>query len=382
MKALHFGAGNIGRGFIGLLLSQAGYEVLFSDVNDTLVELLQDRKSYTVRLANETKDMHQVSGVSAINGKDEAAVAEAVAQADLVTTAVGVNILRHIAGGIAKGIELRMARGAAPLAIIACENTIGGSAQLKTHVYALLGEKLRERADAVIAFPDAAVDRIVPIQHHADPLEVTVEPFFEWVVDESQLPQACPRIPGIHYVERLQPYIERKLFTVNTGHCSAAYLGYAHGFATIQAAMADPQIAESVKRVMQETGSLLVTKHGFSLDEHEAYIAKILNRFTNPYLIDDVARVGRSPMRKLSANDRLVGPALQAFELGITPAYLAKAIAAAFLFRDSADPEAIDIQAHLQQHGLSQTITKYTTIAASHPVHQLISAEYEQLAVS
>ncbi|MGO4500178.1 mannitol-1-phosphate 5-dehydrogenase [Paenibacillus sp. 2RAB27] len=378
MRAVHFGAGNIGRGFIGLILSKAGYEVTFSDVNDSLVELLRERKSYTVRLANEAQETFTVSGVTAINGKHIEDVAEAVAKADLVTTAVGVNILKHIAGGIAKGIELRIERGEAPLHIIACENAIGGSTLLKEHVYALLGEEHRAKADAAVAFPDAAVDRIVPLQHNEDPLQVTVEPFFEWVVDESQMMEDFSRIEGIHYVKHLEPYIERKLFTVNTGHCSAAYLGYLQGFVTIQEAMANTQIASLVRHVMQETGSLLIKKHGFELAQHEVYIDKIINRFINPYLTDEVARVGRSPIRKLSANDRLVRPALQAYELGMSPTYLTMVMAAAFLFHDSADPEAVEIQADLRDIGITQAISKYTTIDKDHQIHQFILTHYEQ----
>jgi mannitol-1-phosphate 5-dehydrogenase len=378
MKAVHFGAGNIGRGFIGLILSQAGYQVCFSDVNDSLVELLQEKRAYTVRLANEAQETFTVTNVTAINGKNMDDVAEAVAQADLITTAVGVNILKHIAAGIAKGLEKRAERGAAPLHIIACENAIGGSTQLKEHVYSHLSAELREKVSQSVAFPDAAVDRIVPIQHNEDPLEVTVELFYEWVIDESQMIKGFHRIEGVHYVEQLEPYIERKLFTVNTGHCVAAYLGYLHGFATIQDAMAAPQIAELVQHVMEETGALLVKKYGFDSEGHTNYIHKIINRFLNPYLTDDVTRVGRSPIRKLSSNDRLVRPALQSYELGMTTTYLAMAMAAALLFDDSADPEAVVIQADLQQLGVAQTITKYTSIDENHPIHAAIMKHYEQ----
>ncbi|MCZ8515399.1 mannitol-1-phosphate 5-dehydrogenase [Paenibacillus filicis] len=379
MRAVHFGAGNIGRGFIGLILSQAGYEVVFSDVNDTLVEQLQEKKAYTVSLAGEAGEKFHVTNVTAINGKQQDSVAEAVAQADLVTTAVGVNILKHIAGGIAKGLELRLERGAAPLHVIACENAIGGSTQLKEHVYGHLNPELQEKIGRSVAFPDAAVDRIVPIQHNADPLEVTVEPFYEWVVDESQMIEGFHRIPGVHYVDRLEPYIERKLFTVNTGHCAAAYWGYLQGCATIQEAMANPDIAGKVRRVMEETGALLVRKYGFDPDEHERYIHKIITRFTNPYLSDEVTRVGRSPIRKLSPNDRLVRPALQSYELGLGYEHLAMAMAAGFRFDDAADPEAAEIQSDLASLGVSATIVKYTSIPADHPLHAAILNEYEQL---
>lgn len=379
MRALHFGAGNIGRGFIGLVLSQAGYEVCFSDVNDSLVEQLQERKAYTVRLANAAQDSFHVTNVTAINGKNLDDVAEAVAQSDLVTTAVGVNILKHIAEGIARGLAKRVERGAAPLHIIACENAIGGSTQLKEHVYSHLSPELQEIVDRSVAFPDSAVDRIVPIQQNEDPLEVRVEPFYEWVVDESKMLPDFHRIEGIHYVSELEPYIERKLFTVNTGHGFAAYLGYLQGYSTIQEAMADSEVAENVKHVMEETGALLVRKYGFDRGEHKQYIHKILGRFSNPYLTDHIERIGRSPIRKISRNDRFVRPALQAFELELSTQYLTMAIAAALLFDLAVDPEAAEIQQYLTEQGLNQTITNYTSIDSHHPLHTAIVDHYEQL---
>lgn len=379
MKAVHFGAGNIGRGFIGLLLSRSGYEVCFVDVNDTLVSQLQQRGEYTVTLATEAHDAAVVSGVTAINGKDLDQVAEAVANADLVTTAVGVTILKHIAAGIARGIELRLSRSGAPLHVIACENAIGGSSQLKEHVYSHLSEALRGKADQFVAFPDAAVDRIVPIQHHEDPLKVTVEPFYEWVVDRSSMIEGFTEVKGVHYVDELTPYIERKLFTVNTGHCTAAYLGYLKGFSTIQESMADEEITLQVRQVLEETGELLVKKYGFDPVEHKAYIHKILDRFRNPYLTDEVERVGRSPIRKLSPNDRLVRPALQAFELGIQPNQLALAMAAALLFDNAEDSEAVELQSAIQALGVSRAVTQYTGVPEEHPVHALILNHVHQL---
>jgi mannitol-1-phosphate 5-dehydrogenase len=379
MRAIHFGAGNIGRGFIGLLLTRSGYEVCFVDVNDTLVSLLQQRGEYSVSLANESNETTQVSHVTALNGKDIEKVAQAVANADLITTAVGVNILKHIAEGIAKGIEIRVGKTTAPLHVIACENAIGGSTQLKEHVYAHLSEEARSKADKQVAFPDAAVDRIVPIQHHEDPLQVTVEPFYEWVVDRSAMIPGFKEIEGVHYVDKLEPYIERKLFTVNTGHCSAAYLGYLQGFSTIQETMADPDITSQVQQVLGVTGALLVDKYKFDVGEHEAYIHKILDRFRNPYLTDEVVRVGRSPIRKLSSNDRLVRPALQALERGIDTRYLGMVMAAALLFDYEEDPEAVELQAAIQSMGLSDAITKYTGIAEEHPIHAIIREQYGRL---
>jgi mannitol-1-phosphate 5-dehydrogenase len=295
-----------------------------------------------------------------------------------VTTAVGVNILKHIAEGIARGIEKRITLNHEPLHVIACENAIGGSSQLKEHVYSHLSEEIRLKADEHAAFPDAAVDRIVPIQHHEDPLHVTVEPFYEWVVDRSGIIKGFKEIEGVHYVDELEPYIERKLFTVNTGHCCAAYLGYLKGYSTIQQTMKDSLITSKVEKVMEETGALLVNKYGFDPGEHKHYRDTILDRFRNPYLTDEVVRVGRSPIRKLSPNDRLVLPALQAFERGIEPQNLAMAMAAALRFDVEEDPEALELQESIRTLGVSETVTKYTGIAAGHPVYALIMEQYDQ----
>ena len=111
MKAVHFGAGNIGRGFVGLLLHEAGYEVVFSDVAAPLVEALQQADSYTVTTVGQHPSTTVVDGFSAINSaEDPEALTAQLADADIVTTAVGVRILRFVAPAIAadKVAERRM----------------------------------------------------------------------------------------------------------------------------------------------------------------------------------------------------------------------------------------------------------------------------------
>ncbi len=379
MRAVHFGAGNIGRGFIGLLLARAGYEVTFVDVSDKIVSALQQRGEYTVTLANENQNIEAVRNVTAIHGSQLVQVSEAVSTADLVTTAIGVSILPHIAHVLATGIRLRVKQTEKPLHIIACENTIGGSSQLRSLVYEYLTEEERLLVDGCIKFPNAAVDRIVPIQHHEDPLSVTVEPFFEWIVDRSSMVPGYPVIEGVQYVDALEPFIARKLFTVNTGHCCAAYYGYLQGYETIQGAMEDKGIRSKVHGVLEETGQLLCQQYGFDRIEHESYVLKVMDRFTNRYLTDDVRRVGRSPIRKLSANDRLVRPARLAYDLGLDVSHLTMAIAAALQFDLIEDPEAVELQHAIHERGIHQTIVDYLSIHRDHPLHAKIVLQYEEL---
>lgn len=379
MLAVHFGAGNIGRGFIGQLLQKAGYEIAFVDVNSALVDELNERKMYRVQLATTGKPESVVEGVRAINGQDVAAVAEAIATADLVTTAVGPNILPHIAGAIAAGITRRLSVHAKSLNVIACENMIGGSEKLKEHVYGHLTESVQAEAAQWIGFPNAAVDRIVPLQQHDDKLLVMVEPFFEWVVDSSQMVGEVPSIEGVTYVEDLAPYIERKLFTVNTGHAVIAYMGYQLGMKTIDEAMRDDRIVQATRGALQETGALLAAKYGFDPQVHGQYVEKILGRYTNPLLSDDIVRVARSPIRKLSQQDRLVGPALQCMEKGMNPEYLGLAIAAALAFDYPEDTESVQIQASLKEFGWENTLHNCTGIPAGHPLEEIVREQARRL---
>nr|WP_145404281.1 mannitol-1-phosphate 5-dehydrogenase [Paenibacillus xylanexedens] len=380
MKAVHFGAGNIGRGFIGHMLSASDYDVCFVARNPKKISMLQQRQEYPITLANKQQDTTIVNNVTAINVSEQHRVAEEIASADLITTAVGVSALGDIAEPIAKGIYLRMkANNPNPLHIIACENAIGGSTRLKKRIYPFLDERTRAKAERYISFPNAAVDRIVPAQNHEDPLQVTVEPFYEWVVHRPALLDGFKEIHGVHYVDSLEPYIERKMFTVNTGHCVAAYLGYLAGFRTIRQVMSNSTLRAKVRHVMEETGAMLIRKHGFDTEKHQKYIDTILGRFANPNLTDQVTRVARSPLRKLSPHDRLVRPAMQASEFGIAIPHLTSAMAAAMLFDDKRDEEAIKMQHIIREDGLSTFIRERMGIPEEHAVHQQVITRYEKL---
>lgn len=379
MKAVHFGAGNIGRGFIGKLLFESGFKTCFVDVNRTIVDLLNEKKVYPVQLANETDDEFVIENVSAINSAEEPnLVVDAIQAADLVTAAVGATILPHIASLVADGLKARLAHSGKPLTIIACENMVGGSDFLKEKVYEQLTEEEKTQFDKLYSFPNAAVDRIVPNQNNEDPLFVKVEPFYEWVVDASMIKGDNPAVEGIKFVEDLAPFIERKLFTVNTGHATVAYLGYVEGITAIHDVLANNEIKEGLQEALQETGRLLVEKYQFDADEHQTYIETIIGRFANPFLADEVTRIGRSPIRKLQANDRFISPAKQYVDMfGEVPEHLVKAIAAAFHYDFEDDPDAVKIQETIQQEGIDSAIEKYTELEPTSKLFEAIREQYK-----
>ncbi|MGI1806537.1 mannitol-1-phosphate 5-dehydrogenase [Exiguobacterium sp. TDN 0502] len=372
MKAVHFGAGNIGRGFIGLQLVKTGYEVCFVDVNTTVVEALKTRNSYDVGYASEQAGRETVEGVTALNSLSEPEqVIAAIRKADVITTAVGPTLLAKIAPLIAEGLQQREQN--TPVYIIACENMIGGSKHLEQEVarYQSIQEDWY--------FPNAAVDRIVPLQHHEDPLYVEVEEFFEWVVETKDLPESHPHINGVTYVEDIEPFIERKLFTVNTGHAIASYLGALFEKETIAESLQDPRIRRGVQTALYETGWLLLEKYGFNPVDHSAYIQKNMKRFENPRIHDEIVRVARSPIRKLSPSDRLVKPAKELMERGIEADGLARGIAAALTYFDPNDSESSELHAYISKHGIEDTLHTYLKLSAKDALGSRIIEHYEAM---
>ncbi|GAK14324.1 LOW QUALITY PROTEIN: mannitol-1-phosphate 5-dehydrogenase [Geomicrobium sp. JCM 19039] len=375
MQAVHFGAGNIGRGFIGAVLSDAGYRVTFVDVNHEVISALKERGSYTVRIASAVDQSFDVQGVTAERDEQEQVI-EAIANAQIITTAVGPTVLPHIAPLIAKGLGQR--DGHTPVNIIACENAIRATSTLKGHVVEHLSEGERRTLAGTVGFLDAAVDRIVPNVQQKDALAVTVEPFFEWVVEDRALVGDDVELGEALLVPDLDSYIDRKLFTVNTGHAVAAYAGFHAGKERILDALQVEAIESHVRAALHETAQVLVEDYGFEKEAHMQYVERIIERFKNPFLEDTVARVGRGPIRKLGSNDRLVKPARFLAEKGEVPHRLIASICQALFFRAEGDAESEELEQLVQQYGAYETFLHVSGLDGEHPLAALVKKRLEQ----
>ena len=362
-KMIQIGAGNIGRACIGRLFHQAGYEIYFSDVNLELISMIHERKEYNVRMVG--KDFDETIKIDNVDKipEDGEEIKILANEIDIITTAVGVNILPKIAPFIVNIINARYeSQNDNPLNIMACENTTGASSKLKESVYELLEDNIREwiENEKKIVFPNVAIDCIVPTIVNEDPLTVTCENFADLIIDRTVFIGDLPYIEGLSLKENLNAYIERKLFTLNTGHAITAYLGAENNKETVFEAINDSEIKNVVYGAMEESGEVLIRRHGFSRFEHEVYIQKILGRFFNPYLKDSVFRVGREPMRKLSYNDRLIKPILGTLEYDLKHDNLLKGVVSAFKFYTTEDAESVELKRILETEKLEDAILKIT----------------------
>ncbi|KAH8597314.1 mannitol dehydrogenase C-terminal domain-containing protein [Bisporella sp. PMI_857] len=371
-KAVHFGAGNIGRGFVAEFLHKSGYEVVFCDVMDSIIDQLQASKSYKViQVGAEGNSTSEITNYRAINSKThEADVVKEITTADIVTCSVGPNILKFIAPVIAKGIDSRP-NDATPIAVIACENAIGATDTLAHHIKTdHTPEHRLEDHHERARYANSAIDRIVPAQDPGMGLDVKLEKFYEWVVDKTPfVDHAPPAVDGIKWVDDLIPYIERKLFTVNTGHAAAAYHGYYHQKSTVYDALQDPKILDEVRKALAETSTLIVGKHGIEEQEQKDYVEKIITRIGNPHLEDAVERVGRAPLRKLSRKERFIGPAAELAEEGKDTSALLDAAEMAFRFQNvEGDEESAKLAQIMTEKSAEDVVKEVCGLESSHPL--------------
>lgn len=379
-KAIQFGAGNIGRGFIGNILSQNGYEVCFADINKAVIDELNKKHEYIVEVVGENCQEILIKNVYGVmsNSSD---IFEKIKKTNLITTAVGPVVLPIIAKTLAEGIKTRMEAGIKDyLNIIACENMIKGSSFLKEEVYKHIDDSVKEYIETYVGFPDSAVDRIVPpMEKGADILRVRVEEFNEWIVDKTLFKGEIPNIEGMTLTDNLMAFIERKLFTLNTGHALTAYLGILEGHKTIRESINDEKIKDVVVHAMEESGEVLIKRYNFDRDAHEKYIKKIVSRFENPYLVDEVDRVGREPLRKLGYNDRLIKPLRGTLEYNTKNDNLIRGIAAAMAYRNENDPQAVILKDKIEHENLNKAFREITSLSNNPEIEDKVIEVYKTL---
>jgi mannitol-1-phosphate 5-dehydrogenase len=339
-KAVQYGAGNIGRGFIGQLLSQSGYEVVFVDVNTQVVDKMNEDKSYPIRVVsgNESYEI-RIENVRAVNGMDLPSVAEEISEADIMATAVGVNILPGIAVPIAEGLKERWRKkNGKPLNIIICENLLDANHYLKELIKKELNEEELLYLDQLVGFVEASIGRMVPVMtpelQEGNILRVCVEEYAELPVDKDGFKGEIPDIRNMIPFSPFDYYIQRKLFIHNMGHAITAYLGYLKGCRYIWEAISDRNIREISRSAMLESACALSMEHGIALETVQEHVEDLIRRFGNRQLNDTVERVGRDLKRKLSPNDRIVGALNLCMKEHIEPRYICKGLAAALHFKD------------------------------------------------
>ena len=318
---VQFGAGNIGRSFIGQLFSRSGYEVVFVDINKELVKELNKKRAYKLVIKrNELPDeIILIENIRAINGYDKEAVIREIVDTDILATAVGKNALPQIVPVIAQGLQWRdEKRRKNPLDIIIAENFRNVADYLRKELKSLL--PLEYPFDELVGLIESSIGKMVPLMKEEDKkkdlLWIFAEPYNTLIVDKKGFKTPLPHLRDLRAVENIKAYVDRKLFIHNLGHSAAAYLGYQYDskMTYIYEALELPEIYKIVREGMKQSAVALNKAYpkDLALQDLQNHIDDLLFRFQNKSLRDTIFRVGRDLYRKLDKNERLVGSMLLA----------------------------------------------------------------------
>jgi mannitol-1-phosphate 5-dehydrogenase len=321
-----------------------------------------------------------VSGVNALHFADEEGITKATCESDVVMTAVGRLALHHVARPIAKGLFERSRRGGqSHLVVIACENVRDNTAYLAEFVLQVTGEDAWDDIRDRVSFPNCIVDRIVPnSKPDSDhPLATIVEDYFQFVVGENQLQEEFPSIKGVELVSDVSAKLDQKLFTLNMAHGIVGYYGVFREHQYVHEAIADADIFELVRGALAEVESVLVQVHPtLSREGQVAYAERIIERFRNPYLKDELTRVASQPKRKLGRDERLVLPARLLTEQGGVPAHLATGIASGFHFHHGGDSQARELSNDIATQGIGHVLREVSGLEPTHSLARLVKADF------
>jgi len=384
-KVVLFGAGATGRGHVGLLAWQAGCDLVLVDRNPELVNLLKAAGSYRVQLyagqAGPSTGRFEevtVSGYQVFHAAAREAVAREIVDADLVLTAVFDQNLEDVAKTLQLAVVYcQEAQRQQPLNCIACENMMDSSSSLGRLVSQDLDPAYSATFERIFAFPDCMISRVVP-QPKPDPLQIITEDYNEWTVRaEAYRGQKPASWTFFELVNNQTARLERKLFIHNGGHAVCGYFGYHRGHQYIHQAIDDPIVAGQVVGALDELGEVVRRRHGFSHHEIEAYKADLARRGSIAEMKDEIRRVVRDPLRKLSARERLVAPAILAVEYDLPRSWIVQGITAVLRYANPTDAQSVQLQKMLGQNGLQSVLSEVCGIPPSNPLQAEIRQAWD-----
>jgi len=376
-KAVQFGAGNIGRGFVGQLLSQSDFETVFVEVRDDLISLINKKKEYKLKILGTQSYEIIIKNIRAVNVSDQDRVNKEIKIADIMATAVRPENLASIATLVCSGVIERAKNSITkPINILLCENLPKASKIFRSYLLKECPPIYLEYMNSHLGLVETIISRMVPPVPSSisskDPLFIMAEEYNRLFANKNAFIGEVLEIKGLVAVDNFVAYQEQKLYTYNTGHAICAYVGYRWGYEYIWEAIRDKKVKQVVRGAMLETGEALVEKYHFKKYEQEKFIDDFLLRLDNPALGDTVERVGRNPIRKLSFNERLIGAAKFCEEYDVNPINICAGIAAALKFTVEGNRESENLARHLREKGIDWVLKEICCLDPQENLAKLI----------
>jgi mannitol-1-phosphate 5-dehydrogenase len=370
-NAIQFGAGNIGRGFMGQLFWEIKYHIIFIESNKKLIDSINKEKKYPLKLLDAYKkneSILMIDNIESILIDDSENVFSAIESADVISTAVGVSHLEDISSVISEGLSRRKYSNPHPIDIYLCENSLEAPMILKKFVYKNLNSDIRKWTDKNVGFVGMIVARMVPQSiespKKANPLFAVADAYHKLIYDGKASKSYRLPISGMYPVDNYLAEFDRKLFTYNLGHAALGYLGYLKGYRYVHDSFKDNFIKKIFNGALDETSAALARKYpGYINEDNQNETRKdVLTRFGNPMLEDTVVRIGRDPLRKLGRSDRIIGSLNLCLDKGVFPDNIIKVCASAYNFDYYDDDSAVKLSQLIEKDGIEKTIKKVSGI--------------------
>lgn len=347
-KLVLFGAGKIGRSFVGQLFSRSGYEVVFVDILEPVIEALNRRGFYNVIIKGDREETINVTNVRGVLASDKEKVAEEVSTADVVATSVGNNALSHIIPLIAQGLIKRYSKDKnLPLDIIIAENMRDAAEYFEKEIVKIVGNDYPLKK--LVGLVETSIGKMVPIMSKKDMdediLQIFAESYNNLILDKKAFNNPIPNVKGLSPKDNMKAWVDRKSFIHNLGHATISYLGYLYDrkFVYLYEALAVKELYNQTKETMMQASEILMKEYPgeFTKKDLEDHIDDLLKRFMNKALGDTIYRVGRDLLRKLGPEDRLAGAIIKGLKYNMNVDKILYALVCGFYFRAADESDAM-----------------------------------------
>lgn len=384
MSCVIFGAGKIARGFVGHLLYLSNIDFTFVEKVDSLVDLINERKQYTVNILGDSSKNTVVTGAKALSFSQSEEIYDVIAKADCIFDAVGGKNLKDIVPFLTKGIEKRAQVNPKPLNIVTCENWKLPADILRTEISASISEQYRSFFEENVGITEAVIMRSAiestPELLAVDPLVVNAQDFWEFPFDASRLKAPMPEgMICLKPIYEFTGFLERKFYTYNAANGTTSFVGALLGYKYIADAAHDERILKLLDGVYTETATALSKKHDFPFEEQWAFTRTSLRKLQDKNIVDYIERNARDPMRKLGKDDRLVGSARLCMEYGVRPESLAVAIACAIHYEEPSDEFAVKLAEIRENEGYDAVLSKVCSVEPDSELGMLIKEKIAQI---
>jgi mannitol-1-phosphate 5-dehydrogenase len=376
-EVLIIGAGKIGRGFIAHLFYKSGYKLWFLDASKEIVELLNKEKKYRVDIAGEEEDLTEyveVEGAFTLYDKEK--VAELLFEIDIIASSVGAGNIEKLTGFIKKLlVDIKRKK---TLNWIICENANNPAKKIKDVLLQNADAEFREFVQFNLGLIETQVLRTgMPANEEVitkEPLALRMYDWWTLPLDKDAFIGPIPEVKGFDPKSNFSNEVVRKLYTFNGTNGPIAYIGWANGHRILhEAALAYPEL---FKQIQEEATFGLIHELGVDEKEQRKFMALAMEKYTDTTLNDQIERNANDSRRKVSKEERLLGPALLCLKHGKTPYAYAKAIAAAYYYNGSIDEGTQEVQRTVNESGIEEAMKIYSSIDGSCPLYNLILTSY------